>query len=442
MSAESLLVARRPSGLESEAEFTSWVRQIVKGAAELQAFETGQIDAIMDADSGSAVLSPGARTALQGSNRLIPATLDALPLQVCVLDSAGTVIMTNGAWSAFVGERTGAGLGVREGANFLTACRATVSIERVHAAAVANGFRQVLAGERQLYRRNYVFSAPSGHCAFTLTIAPLAADGVMHVLVTRDNVRKLQSADGPFGSGRTKAYRGTAIARPDTPNRMLAALPDKEYEQLRAGLEPVRLTYGQVLYEPGQPIRYVYFPGTCPVSLLTLVDDRRSLEVGLVGGEGMVGAPLALGAATSSVRALVQGTGTGVRMKASLFLKEFQRSPALQQALLSFIEILMYQVTQNAACNHFHGIQERLARWLLMMRERVPSSSFYLTHEYLAGMLGTRRESVTAAAHALKRRNLIKYSRGNITILDQRGLKAASCSCYRPIKTAGLIAGP
>jgi CRP-like cAMP-binding protein len=100
----------------------------------------------------------------------------------------------------------------------------------------------------------------------------------------------------------------------------------------------------------------------------------------------------------------------------------------------------MFQVTQNAACNHFHGIQERLARWLLMVRERVPSSDFYLTQEYLAGMLGTRRESVTAAAHALKRRNLIKYCRANITILDQRGLKAASCSCYRPVKRAGLNA--
>jgi CRP-like cAMP-binding protein len=430
-----LVTAHARSGLETEAEFTHWVRQIVTGAAEIQAFEAGQIDAVMDASTSSAILSPGARTALRGSNSFVREVLDALPVEACVVDSAGTVIMTNRAWRGFVAASAGAGLGVREGANLFTACNDAAGDERTHAAAVARGFRQVLAGARQEYWREYVCPGHGGYCAFTLTIAPIAADGVMHGLVTRENVSVHKGTDVSRGARQTIAGRIDAVTRAGTPNRILSALPDKDYERMLGRLEPVDLTYGQVLFQPGERIDFVYFPSDCPVSLLTVVDGNRSLEVGLVGCEGMIGTPLALGGTTSSVRALVQGTGTAVRMKSVDFLKTLRRSPDLQRALFRFIELLMIQVAQNAACNCFHLVEERLARWLLMTRERVPSNSFYLTHGLLADMLGTRRESVTGAANALKRRRLINYNRGRITVINQRGLEAAACVCFRQVKT-------
>ena len=213
-------------------------------------------------------------------------------------------------------------------------------------------------------------------------------------------------------------------------NNLLAALPRKNYLRLLEGLEPVTLTFGEVLYEPEQPIRHVYFPNNSLVSLLTLVDGRRALEVGLVGREGMVGIPLALGIGVSSVRALVQGSGTAMRMSSARFRREFRNSPPLQRELYRYTHVLMAQVTQTAACNRFHVVEARLARWLLMTRDRVRSEQFRLTQEFLAHMLGVRRVGVTKAAGALQRRKLISYSRGNIRILDQRGLEAASCRCY------------
>jgi CRP-like cAMP-binding protein len=185
-------------------------------------------------------------------------------------------------------------------------------------------------------------------------------------------------------------------------------------------------------------MRYAYFPSDCLVSLLTVVEGHRALEVGLVGREGMVGSRLALGIRVSPIRALVQATGMAVRIKAARFLQEFRRSPALQQTLLHFTDSLMVQVTQTAACNHFHLVEARLARWLLMTRERLPSGEFHLTHEFLADMLGVRRVGVTSAASSLQRRELIRYRRGTITILDQQGLEAAACSCYRLVQVMGL----
>jgi CRP-like cAMP-binding protein/PAS domain-containing protein len=434
MNREPLVDARRPSGLETEAEFTRWVRQVVKGAAELQAFEAGQIDAVMDTRTNSVVLSPLARTALQGSNRFVRALLDALPVEACVLDSAGTVITTNRAWRTFVDAGAGAGLGVREGANFLAACKHAIGIERAHATAVAKGFRKVLAGVRQQYSRRYVCSGRIGYWTCTLTIAPIAADGVIHGLITRENIRALRDAGTSRSVRPINAGASAATSRARRLNRLLATLPDKEFERLLSFLEPVKLCYGQVLYEPGESIDYVYFPIDCPVSLLTVVDGNQSLEVGLVGREGLIGTPLALGGTTSPVRALVQGNGTAVRMHAENFQKKLKRSPALRRALFRYIGELMMQVARNAACNRFHVMEKRLARWLLMTRERLSSSSFYLTHDFLADILGARRESVTESAHKLKRQKLISYNRGNITILNRRGLEAACCSCFQQIK--------
>jgi CRP-like cAMP-binding protein len=419
--------------LQAEAAFKAWVRRLINGAAELRAFEAGQIDAVMDPMTSSAILLPEAQAALQGSSRIVP-SLDALPREVCVLDAAGTIVMTNRAWRTFVVAHAGAGLGVCEGANFLAACRDAAASERVHAEAVAIGLRQVLAGGRELFRYEYVCDSGRGHCAFTLTIAGVAGSGGMHALVTRENVSERKRATASRGSERPKASRIAAISQADAPNRLLAALPATVYERLLAGLEPVRLTYGEVLYEPGEQMRHVYFPSDCVVSLLTVVEGHRALEVGLVGREGMVGSRLALGITTASVRALVQGTGTAVRMESARFLRELHRNPALQRALLHFTDALMIQVTQTAACNRFHMVAARLARWLLMTRERLPSSEFHLTQEFLADMLGVRRAGVTAAASALQRRKLIRYRRGTITILDQQGLEASSCSCYQHVK--------
>jgi CRP-like cAMP-binding protein len=230
--------------------------------------------------------------------------------------------------------------------------------------------------------------------------------------------------------------RQTVMRDQEPPNnRVLASVPPKEYQRLQAQLEPVKLKFGQVLYAPGKAIKHVYFPIDCLISLLTAVDKRRSLEVGMVGNEGMAGMPFILGIGVSGVRALVQGEGDALRMASAPFRIEFGRNLALQQALYRYTYALMAQVSQTAACNRFHDAQERLARWLLMTRDRVGSNNFPLTHEFLAHMLGVRREGVTEAASALKKRNLIDYKRGQIQILDPKGLQHSACSCYQIVKS-------
>jgi CRP-like cAMP-binding protein len=217
-------------------------------------------------------------------------------------------------------------------------------------------------------------------------------------------------------------------------NSLLAALPRRSYLQLLPGLTPVDLVFGDVLYEPGDPIREVYFPSLSLVSLLTLVEGHLALEVGLVGREGMVGFPLALGVDVSPVRALVQGAGPALKMNAARFRTELRASPPLQHEMHRYVHAMMAQISQTAACNRFHVVEARLARWLLMTRDRVRSGEFRMTQEFLSHMLGVRRVGVTEAASALQRRNLIEYTRGNIRILDDRGLEAACCSCYEIVK--------
>jgi len=217
-------------------------------------------------------------------------------------------------------------------------------------------------------------------------------------------------------------------------NSLLGAVPRKAYRRLLAGLEPVTLTFGEVLYEPGDTIRHVYFPGSSVVSLLTLADGHLALEVGLIGRDGMVGLPLVLGHKLSAVRALVQGTGSAMRMGSAPFRKEFALNPALQRELYGYTHSLMAQISQTAACNRFHVVETRLARWLLMTHDRVKSDQFRMTHEFLGHMLGVRRVGVTKAAQALQKRGLISYSRGDITVLDRAGLEAGACQCYAVVK--------
>jgi CRP-like cAMP-binding protein/PAS domain-containing protein len=433
--------ALRPSApTAAEAAFREWVRRIVKGSAEFHAFEAGEIDAVIDPATGGVILLPETQTALQGSGRLALSALEAVPHELCVLNACGTVVMTNRAWRASAAARAGDGFGVGVGRDFLATCRDASAPERVHAAAIAAGLQDVLAGRRELFGRECVCRSAGGDYAFTLTIAGVAHDGALHAVVTRQSVNERKRAGAVRRLARAPASRIAALARAGTPNRLLAALPPKEYERLLPGLEPLKLTYGDVLYEPGEQMQYVYFPNDCLVSLLTVVESHRALEVGLVGREGMIGSRLALGITASPVRALVQGTGTAVRMKSARFLQAFRRSTALQRLLFRFTDALMLQVTQTAACNRFHVVEKRLARWLLMTRERLPSGEFHLTHEFLADMLGVRRVGVTSAASALQRQKLIRYRRGVITILDQRALEAAACSCYRHVQIMGLEA--
>jgi CRP-like cAMP-binding protein len=214
-------------------------------------------------------------------------------------------------------------------------------------------------------------------------------------------------------------------------NDLIEALPRRDRVHLLAGCERVPLVFADVIAEPGKRIRQVYFPTTGFVSLLTPGDDCASLGVGRVGREGMVGITLLLGVDVSPLRALVQGTGTALRMDAAPFLREVAGSDALQRELNRYLYLPTVQLAQTAACTHFHLLEERLARWLLMTHDRVHADEFHLTHELIAMMLGVRRVGVTRAAGGLQRRRLIRYHRGSITILDRSGLEAAAYGCYR-----------
>ena len=219
-------------------------------------------------------------------------------------------------------------------------------------------------------------------------------------------------------------------------NHLLRALPHKDYQTLLSVLEPVKLGFGEILYESQAQIRHVYFPVDCFVSMLTTVDAGRAAEVGLIGSEGMIGVPMALGVAVSPFRAMVQGGGTAMRMRTVDFRRNFGNSSALKREVFLFTHLLMIQIAQTAACNRFHVVTQRLARWILMTRDRVHSNEFRITQEFLALMLGVRRVGVSVAMCRLRERKLIVYRRGTITILDHEGLVAAACVCYKTVKDA------
>lgn len=213
-------------------------------------------------------------------------------------------------------------------------------------------------------------------------------------------------------------------------NQLIDRLPRKDRTRLLALCEPVGLTLAAVLAEAGKPIRHVYFPTDGFISLVAMVDGSPGVEVGMVGAEGMLGAHMVLGIATSPLHALVQGPGTALRISARAFKVELARNPALQRGMHRYIYVLMSQLATSAACLRFHMIGPRLARWLLMSQDRAHSKKFNVTQEFLAYMLGVRRVGITGAAGALQRAGLIEYHRGEITVIDRRGLEAAACSCY------------
>lgn len=218
------------------------------------------------------------------------------------------------------------------------------------------------------------------------------------------------------------------------PNRLLAALPLEDYQRLTSHLEVVSLSFRQVLHEPGEPIEYVYFPEQSLVSLVTVMEDGTTMEVSLISSEGMVGIPVILGCHTTNTRAIVQVADGAVRISASALRAEFDRGGALHRLLLRYTQFLLAQVSQTAICNRLHTLEERFARWLLLVQDSVESDVLPLTQELAAQMLGVRRSGVTVAAGVLRERGTIHYTRGRITVLNREDLTAKACECYRVIR--------
>jgi CRP-like cAMP-binding protein len=213
-------------------------------------------------------------------------------------------------------------------------------------------------------------------------------------------------------------------------NYLLQALPRRDLARMLTACDNVELRIADVIYSPGERLRDVFLPVSGFISLIMQIDDTSSLEVGLVGNEGMFGIPLVLGVDVSPMRAVVQGPGSALRMDAAQFRRELERCQPLRREIGRYLCVRLTQLAQISACTRFHVVEARLARWLLMTQDRARANTFHITQELLALMLGVRRVGVTKAATSLQKRSLIQYSRGNITVLDRQGLKAAACGCY------------
>lgn len=213
-------------------------------------------------------------------------------------------------------------------------------------------------------------------------------------------------------------------------NRLIERLTQKERKALLSCCETVELSFGDILCEPRKPLRFAYFPLTGFISLVTTLGEHLPMEVSLIGNEGMLGVTLMLGVDEAPLQAIVQGKGSALKISASRLRRRLLESPKLQKTLNLYLYVLMDQLSTSAACNQFHELDARMARWLLMTHDRAHSDHFYLTHAYLAGMLGVRRSGITVAAGALQRAMIISYTRGEISILDRKGLEDICCECY------------
>jgi CRP-like cAMP-binding protein len=216
-------------------------------------------------------------------------------------------------------------------------------------------------------------------------------------------------------------------------NRLLDALPDKEKKLLLKNSETVDLVLGDILCEPSQSPKYVYFPTTGLISLVVSVDDEAPLELAMIGNEGMLGATKILGVSDAPMRGVVQGKGRAIRILSATFDELSQSGTQFQAIIKRYLFVLMTQLSRTAGCTHYHEVSSRLARWLLMAHDRSPADKFYLTQQFLSELLGVQRSAVSIAASTLQLKELISYSRGNISILNRFGLEAASCSCYAAI---------
>ena len=219
-----------------------------------------------------------------------------------------------------------------------------------------------------------------------------------------------------------------------SPNKLLAALPVSDYERLVPHLKLVALPLRKVVYEAGEPITQVYFPDKAVVSIVTTMEDGSMAEAGIVSNEGMVGIPVILGDNTTTTTAFVQVAGAAMQMDADILRAEFNRGGAIQTLLLRYVQALYSELAQGVACNRLHILEERLARWLLTVSDRLESEDFPLTQEFISQMLGVRRSGVTVAASTLSRAGMISYQRGHISILNREDLEATSCECYQVIQ--------
>jgi CRP-like cAMP-binding protein len=217
-------------------------------------------------------------------------------------------------------------------------------------------------------------------------------------------------------------------------NHLLAALPTEESARIFPCLEWIPMPLGATVYEPGISMQHVYFPTTCIVSLLYVMEDGASAEIAVVGNEGIVGVSLFMGGESTTSRAVVQSAGHAYRLNGQLLKDAFFRAGPMQQLLLRYTQALLTQMAQTAVCNRHHSVDQQLCRWLLLSLDRLPSNELTMTQELIANMLGVRREGVTEAAGNLQRAGLIHYSRGRITVVDRPGLEARVCECYQVVK--------
>lgn len=226
-----------------------------------------------------------------------------------------------------------------------------------------------------------------------------------------------------------------STAVPDT-NQLIDRLPAAATRSLLAACHPIELEFDQVFAEAGSPVSRVLFPTTAIISVTAQVDDHNPLEMGMIGYEGMLGATLALGVGRHPMRAVVQGSGAALEISHAQFRRQLKESPALKRIVDGYLFVMAEQLAQTAACNAFHEVVARLARWLLMMDDRARGQPLVLTHQFLSDMLGVRRSAVTIAAGQLQDRKLISYTRGHIQVLSRPGLESVACPCY----PAGLAA--
>ena len=225
-----------------------------------------------------------------------------------------------------------------------------------------------------------------------------------------------------------------SVSRGVATNRLLAALPAEDYARLAPELDLIPMTLGWAIYESGGSLGYVYFPTDAIVSLLYVLADGDSTELGVVGNDGLVGISLFMGGETTPSRAVVQSAGHGYRLRASIVKSEFRQGGALQHLLLRYTQSLITQMMQTAVCNRHHSVDQQLCRWLLLSLDRLPSNELVMTQELIADMLGVRREGVTEAAGNLQAAGLIHYSRGRITVIDREKLEARVCECYAVVR--------
>jgi CRP-like cAMP-binding protein len=230
-----------------------------------------------------------------------------------------------------------------------------------------------------------------------------------------------------------KATARSSLSNPRQ-NRLLAALPAADYERLFPQLELITLPLGEVLYESGGTLAYVYFPTDSIVSLLYVMQDGASAEIAVTGYEGLVGIALFMGGETTPSRAVVQSAGSAYRLRAAFLKKEFDDGGPLQHLALRYTQALITQMAQTAVCNRHHSVEQQLCRWLLLSLDRLPSNELAMTQELIANMLGVRREGVTEAAGRLQKAGLIEYSRGHIVVIDRPKLEARVCECYAVVK--------